>query len=166
MKTTSLPKLVDFVVAYCSINSCTITPLKLQKILYYIQSWHVAKFNKHTLFNELPEAWVNGPVYRSVYNMYKQNFYRTSPILLKIAENQAETILSIKKDELDVEKEQIEVIHTITKFYASFEEQQLVLMTHTDAPWNIARIGFDDFERCNKDITADSMYEFYNPKIK
>lgn len=42
----------------------SVSPLKLQKILYYIQSWHMVFFGReNTLVAEAPHAWVNGPVY-------------------------------------------------------------------------------------------------------
>ena len=35
--------------------------LKLQKLLYYVEAWHVAFFNK-MLFDDEFQAWVHGPV--------------------------------------------------------------------------------------------------------
>ena len=49
----------------------SISPLKLQKLLYYIQAWHMVYFDKQSLFDEEPEAWVNGPVYRQIYDEFK-----------------------------------------------------------------------------------------------
>ena len=59
-------KVMQITILYCQINGYTINPLKLQKLLYFIQAWHIALFEKNTLWEELPEAWVNGPVYRSI----------------------------------------------------------------------------------------------------
>ena len=53
-------------------NEVTVSPLKLQKLLYYMQAWHMVYFEReNTLFDDEPEAWVNGPVYRVIYNEYK-----------------------------------------------------------------------------------------------
>ena len=46
----------------------TVSPLKLQKLLYYAQAWSMVFFGRSkTLFADVPQAWVNGPVYPSIY---------------------------------------------------------------------------------------------------
>lgn len=51
-----------------------ITPLSLQKLLYYIQGFSYAFLNKY-LFLENCEAWVRGPVYRKIYDKYNKKYY-------------------------------------------------------------------------------------------
>lgn len=50
-------------------NGNSVSPLKLQKIMYYLQAWFLVYFND-PLFEEEPEAWVNGPVYRVIFDEY------------------------------------------------------------------------------------------------
>lgn len=52
----------------------SITPLKIQKLVYYAQGFYLALFNK-PLFNEKIEAWQHGPVCRILYNKYKKYSY-------------------------------------------------------------------------------------------
>lgn len=167
MKKVDLKKLVIFTIAYCNIHGFTITPMKLQKILYYIQAWYLVKFDKELLFEELPQAWVNGPVYRSVYNQYKDSFYRSTPLILKEIKETGkdEKILENYKNSLGLETEQIDLINVILKHYSSQDESKLVLMTHREAPWNIAREGYGEFDRCEETISAESMYQFYKPRV-
>ena len=47
------------------------TNLRLQKLLYFAQGWHLARYGK-PLFDDDIEAWQYGPVVPSVYNAYKQ----------------------------------------------------------------------------------------------
>ena len=47
----------------------TLSPLKLQKLLYYCQAWHYTIFNKE-LFDEKIEAWAHGPVVPSQYKRF------------------------------------------------------------------------------------------------
>ena len=50
----------------------TVSPLKLQKLLYYAQAWSMVFFGRQRqLFADVPQAWVNGPVYPTIYNMWK-----------------------------------------------------------------------------------------------
>lgn len=71
----NIKDLAEFIIRHCEITQNSISNLKLQKLLYYIQAWHLVFFEKHPLFNDEPEAWVNGPVYREVYNQYKPYGY-------------------------------------------------------------------------------------------
>ena len=53
------------------LNRCgDITPLALQKSLYYVQGFYYA-FNNEFLFEEDCQAWAHGPVYPEVYFKYK-----------------------------------------------------------------------------------------------
>lgn len=168
MKKVDLKKLVNFVIAYCNIHGFTITPMKLQKILYYVQAWYLVKYDKELLFEELPQAWVNGPVYRSVYNQYKDTFYRSTPLILKEIKEvgKDEKILERYKNDLNLEEEQVDIINIILKHYSPLDESKLVLMTHADSPWNIAREGYGEFDRCEEVITAESMFDCYKPTEK
>jgi uncharacterized phage-associated protein len=47
-----------------------ISNMKLQKLLYYQQGFHLAYFGK-PLFEEDIEAWMYGPVVPSVYSHFK-----------------------------------------------------------------------------------------------
>lgn len=46
-----------------------ISNLKLQKLVYYAQAWHLA-IHGTPLFEEDFEAWVHGPVIPSLYQKY------------------------------------------------------------------------------------------------
>ena len=68
---------IDFAIEYL-LNQCEdITPLALQKALYYIQGFYYA-FNRTFLFSEDCQAWIHGPVYRDIYFRYKD--YKFDPI--------------------------------------------------------------------------------------
>ncbi len=51
-----------------------VTPLSLQKMLYYVQGFYYAFFNLF-LFDEDCEAWIHGPVYKDVYDRFKDYRY-------------------------------------------------------------------------------------------
>ena len=71
-KNVDIKRVAKYTILRLIQNGQSICPLKLQKLLYYIQAWHMVYFEReNTLFNEVPEAWVNGPVYRTMYDEYK-----------------------------------------------------------------------------------------------
>ena len=47
------------------------TNLRLQKLLYFAQGWHLARFGR-PLFDASIEAWPYGPVVPEVYRAYKE----------------------------------------------------------------------------------------------
>ena len=55
----------------------TITPLKLQKLLYAVQGWNLV-FNGKVMYGERIEAWAHGPVVAQIYNEFKEHQVRMS----------------------------------------------------------------------------------------
>ena len=51
-------------------NLSKITPLKLQKLIYFAHGWHLA-IRDQPLIDELVEAWEYGPVIPNVYHEFK-----------------------------------------------------------------------------------------------
>ena len=68
---------INTVIQYLLYQCEDITPLALQKALYYIQGFHFA-FYRTFLFPEDCQAWTHGPVYRDIYFRYRD--YRFDPI--------------------------------------------------------------------------------------
>ncbi len=55
-----------------------IDPMKLQKLLYFTNGWHLA-LRGEDLINERPQVWRYGPVFKSAYRTF--NRYGSRPIL-------------------------------------------------------------------------------------
>ena len=53
--------LANFLLVTCRESGEVLTNLKLQKLMYYSQAWHLA-LRDIPLFNEDFQAWVHGPV--------------------------------------------------------------------------------------------------------
>ena len=60
-----------FLIVYSAKQSCPISNLKLQKLLYFAQCYALISENRK-LFDEPIEAWAFGPVVPDVYILYKQ----------------------------------------------------------------------------------------------
>lgn len=162
MEKVSLNNMSEYVILFCQNMGVSISPLKLQKLLYYIQSWHIAKFDKETLFNELPEAWVNGPVYRDIYNLYKTSFFRNENILTDLDEEQLANKLKEVQDSLQVSEDQLKLINTVLQAYSKLSDERLVMMTHSEEPWNEARKGLSPIERSDKKLLVETIYNYFN----
>lgn len=147
----------------------SVSPLKLQKILYYTQSWYMVFFGReHTLFRENPQAWVNGPVYPVIYHQYKdmtedmcehlhaKDFGCTDDSLAQEAGNMAK--------KMNLSDDEIKCIDSILMLYGSKSQNQLIFMTHAEAPWADQRKGLSPFDYSQRDISLDAMYSYYKAR--
>ncbi len=161
-----IKELYSFILLYFIKNEITINHLKLQKILYYIQAWHLVYFEKNPLFDDMPEAWVNGPVYRKVYDELKLlgTAYNEFQLKKTYSEDLDEEFVK-QKDKLNLEKEQLEFLEAIFKHYGTMTHEKLVFMTHSELPWNEARKGLGIFDYSNNTIKHEIMYDYYKLRI-
>ena len=102
-----------------------VTPLALQKILYFCQGHHLLKFNK-PLFTEDCLAWNHGPVYRKVYDMFKE---------LKYHVIEEDYYVVIKNRYQSLNEQQKEVIDLVLETYGLFSGKVLENITHQQEPY-------------------------------
>ena len=129
--------------------------LKLQKLLYYTQAWHLG-IHKQSLFDGEFQAWIHGPVNRELYDRFAGDKDLYSEIELK---DRIETNPSLTQSEK-------QFVDFILENYAKFSATQLERMTHNELPWKQARVGFGEYERCEKKISQDLMKSFYGERWK
>ena len=140
------------VVLAASQKGIGITPLKLQKLLYYLQAWNLVFFNT-PVFQDEPEAWVNGPVYRRVYEHFRDyqmfEFIRIAPEEKEhLDERVAELIRAV-----GFEPGQQELFDEILSTYGKMASADLGLRTHSESPWKDAREGMGIFDYGTKSNT-------------
>ncbi|SFK39373.1 Panacea domain-containing protein [Methylocapsa palsarum] len=118
-----------------------ITQLKVQKLIYYAQGWSLAKLNR-PLFDEDLQAWVHGPVARSVYDFYKGAGYDALPE---------------KKLTCKISGEPLRLLSAVNDTYSVYSAKGLEKKTHSEPPWIAARAGALPEERCENVISKESM---------
>lgn len=125
----------------------TITPLKLQKILYYAQGYYLAKNNK-PLFKEDFEAWAHGPANNDVYEKYKNYGFNA------IDEPSSEEVP-------DFNDKLVDFLYSIWNVFGIYDGKYLENLTHQETPWIEARKGYQPGEKCNVIITKESIKKFF-----
>lgn len=126
--------------------------LKLQKLLYYIQAWHLA-FYKAPLFSGRFQAWVHGPVSRHVYDRFAQSKMLYSTLTT------ADIRDDFKMSALSVEDRRH--IKDVLDVYGKFTGNQLEELSHAEKPWIAARGNSKPNERCETEIDEAQMAKFY-----
>lgn len=143
----------DYFLALANETGDAITNLKLQKLVYYAQAWHLANFGK-PLFDEDFEAWIHGPVIPKLYKLYKER--GSQPIILNKKFDQVADLF-----DADTRK----FLEKIVDVYFSETAYRLESMTHQEDPWIEARHGFAADENCSTIIKKDIMRDYYGKRI-
>ncbi|MGH7271172.1 MAG: Panacea domain-containing protein [Polyangiaceae bacterium] len=68
----TLDDVCDYVITKASEARMPLNLLKLQKLVYYCQAWHLAN-EGHPLFDGKFQAWVHGPVSRRLYDRFRNS---------------------------------------------------------------------------------------------
>lgn len=97
-----------------------LTDIQIQKLTYYAYAWYQIKHNGNKLFDEKPQAWIHGPVFRSLYDAMKRNDFYKEELTIDLGDI---------KDFLDL----------IYSVYGKYSGNELEAMTHSEIPWIRAR---------------------------
>lgn len=130
----------------------SITHLKLQKLCFYAQAWHLA-FNGQPLINDEFQAWIHGPVNVELYNDYKGQSWQC-----------IEPIDSFNRKAFS--EDQLELLEEVWNVYGQYDGRYLENLTHQEEPWQEAREGYSPGERCEVVISNDTMEHFYKEFLK
>lgn len=118
--------------------------MKLQKLLYYVQGFHLAAFSE-PLFDEEIEAWMYGPVVPSVYYHYQQ--YQNKGI-----EPSNEEILTLPNNEENLFNE-------VLRIYGNYSAIGLMNFTHSESPWASTPTGKGNV------ISKEKLQIFFQTRI-
>lgn len=153
-----LKELVDSVsekmlitISYIFEKTEEITPLALQKILYYIQGIFMVNYGR-PLFSEECKAWVHGPVYEEVYNMFKG--FKYNPI-----EDKRFVIFRDRFQMLTDEEK--EVIDMVLNSFGMYSGKTLERITHRESPWIDAYDGDIVCGYTNEPITKEAIRDYF-----
>jgi uncharacterized phage-associated protein len=123
----------------------SVTTMKLQKLVYYAQAWHLV-FYAEPLFDDAIEAWPQGPVTRSLYEKHR----RQRQVSVWPAGDRSKLTAAERK-----------TLRWVLDKYGAFSAESLSQMTHMDAPWRIARGLLGPDERSSTPIDRQQMKHFY-----
>lgn len=131
-----------------------VTPLMLQKLLYFIQGESYA-LNGKPMFCENCQAWVHGPVYPEVYDMFRD--FKYNPI-----EDARFAILEGTEDELTDEERR--AVDLVVNTFGEYGGKVLERITHEEEPWKLARRGYADNIPSNEPILMKNIEAYYTAK--
>ena len=147
----------DYIILKLIEGGVPLNNLKLQKLVYYTQAWHLAMKDGKPLFDGRFQAWIHGPVNRDLYARFVRNKSLYSPIdISDITEGfNPEDIPADSRKHIDM----------ILESYACFTGSQLESMTHEEEPWIEARTGYHPAERCEAFLNEATMTSYYKKRL-
>lgn len=141
--------IADYFIRVANRTGSFISNLKLQKLVYYAQAWHIALYGE-PLFPEEFQAWVHGPVIPSLYQKYKS--FGWQPIVEDANPRLPEGVIQFLEEVVDE--------------YFACDAYELEQMTHAEDPWNLARGDLPPDAPSNEIIEKAWMKEYYGARVK
>ncbi|WP_309112478.1 type II toxin-antitoxin system antitoxin SocA domain-containing protein [Saccharothrix sp.] len=121
------------------------SPMKLQKLLYYAQAWHLAKYDE-PMFTARIEAWRRGPVVPEVY--YRHRF-------------QTEVGEWDEGDPRGLSERERAVVEDVVDRYGKFSRHELSDMAHAEGPWREARGDLPESEPSSAPLSNEAMARYF-----
>ncbi|MBV9109680.1 MAG: DUF4065 domain-containing protein [Gemmatimonadetes bacterium] len=141
---TTADAVADYLVALAHERGESVNNLKLQKLLYYAQAWHLA-LHDEPLFPEKFQAWMSGPVIPAIYWRFDSFGIHDIP-----AQTAAEIPSSIEP-----------LLQDVMDAYGSLDEYKLSSMTYRELPWMVAHRGYDLSDPCTVELDDEHMKSFF-----
>ena len=128
-----------------------VTPLALQKLLYYAQGIYLATYDV-PLFEEDCQAWVHGPVFEMVYGMFRD--FKYNPI-------DDERFAVLRGQYSYLKSEAIAVLDIVMGSFGQYSGKMLEGITHQEIPWLEARQESEPFERTQLVMEKDAIKRYF-----
>jgi uncharacterized phage-associated protein len=120
-----------------------LTNLKLQKLVYYVQGFHLAIYNEPLYVDDLV-AWEHGPVVVDLYHKLKDS--KSGQITIESPVSKL------------INEKQLALIGEINNVYGQFSAWKLRDMTHNESPWQTTEK--------NQVITHEKLKAYFKKQLQ
>jgi len=156
MKTIDSLRLAMYILAkFGSMNH-----LKIHKLIYYIEAYHLAYFGVSIIDDEF-EAWVHGPVVTKLWHKFKDKANVYDGLVIR----QKYKIPIIKELKEGLNRNQYEFINAVLTEFNKRTPYQLECLTHSEWPWVQARKGIKPHRPSSNKISKGIMKSYYKKKL-
>ncbi len=144
----TIDQIADYIISFAHESGSFISNLKLQKLLYYTQAWHLA-LKDEPLFDAKFEAWIHGPVNPETYQRFKDFGYKN-----------IDTEVSAPNIDAITNK----FLQEVLEEYFLLDAYTLERLTHQETPWLKARGSHSISESCKEVISETEMRDYYKSR--
>lgn len=146
---------IELVARYMLHKAGEITPLALQKLLYFAQAFFTALYQE-PLFLDDCQAWAHGPVYPQIYFKYKDFGY--NPIEKNLPENEM--------DFSELTTKEINFLDAVVDIFGMYSGQTLSKITHSEQPWIDARGSLMPADRSITVINRETINNYFKKVVE
>ncbi|WP_031552422.1 Panacea domain-containing protein [Oribacterium sp. FC2011] len=139
------------VIAYIFDELGEVTPLMLQKLLYFIQGVYSALYGR-SLFEEDCKACAHGPVYPEVYDLFRD--FKYNPV------DDARFALLGGTEDVLIETEK-RVVNRVVNTFGMYSGKVLEKITHNEDPWMEASKGYGDSISSSELLSKERIMKYY-----
>lgn len=150
----SLSAKMRSVIFYLLKKARRVTPLSLQKMLYFVQGIHMAFYGVE-LFQEDCQAWAHGPVYKEVYETFRG--FRFEPI----EERRFCSSFICRNGFEELSDREKKVVALVAESLGVYSGKALERVTHGETPWKEARNGCRLGQRSAAVISKESVRTYF-----
>jgi len=118
--------------------------VRLHKLLYYCQGWHLG-WTGSPLFDEVIEAWANGPVVAAVWRARKYGYEAPPPRSL--------------------DPGMLGTVGYVVSRYGSYSGADLIRLTHSEEPWRDATEQSGPDQRSEEPIEQKALELFFKKQV-
>ena len=137
----SVYDIAEYVIKRCNEQGKSISNLKLQKILYFIQAEFLVRTGE-PIFEDAIEAWDFGPVVPGIYVEYRAYGSASIPYL-------------DEGKKFPFTQEHTSILDGVIDACSSYSAIQLVEITHKQAPWRMA------YKRSSRKVISNDSIKAY-----
>lgn len=134
-------------VRYFLAKTDEITPLALQKLVYYVQGFSVALYGDY-FFEEDCQAWVHGPVYPYLYQKFKRYQYAE--------------IHRGNTEETEFTSNETALLDAVLGHFSCYSGKVLEWFTHQEDPWLSTRGNMPEEFSSQKVISKESIATYFS----
>lgn len=170
----SVEKVANSFLELADINKRPLTPLQLQKLIYFAQGWHLALLDR-PLLNQPFEAYQHGPVLSSLHAELIEYGIEHIPSGYRLVEHVTdETMPLIKIDSIPLQDAEAQsIIKFVWDKYSEFDGVKLSAMTHEDRskltepgphvrhPWRTAWKTASEEKLIKKEISNEDIKNYF-----
>lgn len=152
----SLDQICDFIIYEETKGRKPLNQMKLQKLLFYTDAWYTA-FKNTSLFIEGFQAWIHGPVSRSIYDRF-----HTKDLYSVVTREDMTESFNPKK----IPKAIITHVKEVLNVYSKFSGSELEMMSQKEEPWVKARTGYGPTQLCQVELDKGLTGKYFAARLK
>lgn len=158
----SAKSFANMILAWANDIDAPVTPLKLQKMLFFLHADYLCRFGSPLISEEF-EAWSYGPVIPSVYAQFKE-FSRLPITKRAVTFNPVTQVSSVQVAEL--ESPVREHVRSIFDLYIGVDAGLLSAISHkAGGPWHRAFKQFEAHRNINRVISNELIATTHNSAL-